>query len=83
MTTCANLRSVCHVRMTTAELRECYTPEQAAEITQLSAETIRRRCRQGQYVMAANIGTAKRPQWRIHPSELGCTVPEVADTAAA
>lgn len=72
---------MCPVRtLTTQELRESLTPEEAAEIQRVSPETIRRRCRQGQFEMVANIGTAKRPQWRIHPSELGRTVAEVADT---
>lgn len=68
--------------LTLTELRESLTPEQAGELQKVSPETIRRRCRSGQYTKFANVGTENRPQWRVHPSELVGPVPEPADAAA-
>ena len=78
-------RSVCHMRngLTATELAECYTPDEFAAIIRVSVETVRRRCRRGQYQTARNVGTKRRPQWRIHPSELMRVVPDVEDADGA
>lgn len=68
-------------RLTRTELAESLTTDEFAAILRVSTETIRRRCRRGQYEKTANVGTESRPKWRIHPSELDRVVPDVKDAA--